>query len=138
MAHTMAEKIRFMEMRANGYSFGKIAAEMGISKPTLIKWAVQYEDEIETLAATELEMVLDRHGLIRQQEAEAIATQLERVGKAIEAQDLNKLPLRDLLLMKNNLEGKLAEYVRASRIHTGKDIPRRAVWDPQEKTLPVH
>ena len=138
MAHTMAEKIRFMEMRAGGYSFGKIAAEMGISKPTLIKWAVQYEDEIETLAATELEMVLDRHGLIRQQEAEAIATQLERVGKAIEAQDLNKLPLRDLLLMKNNLEGKLAEYVHASRIHTGTDMPKRNIFKPEEKTLPVH
>jgi transposase len=138
MAHTMDEKSRFIEMRAKGYSFVKIAAETGVSKPTLIKWAVEYEDEIETLTATELQALLEQHGLTRQQESEHIAQQLERVRQAIEAQDLAKLPVRDLLLMKKNLEEKLEKHQRRSSIHTGMDKPGRDLFSAEEKMLPVN
>ncbi|MFA5804018.1 MAG: hypothetical protein WC879_05205 [Melioribacteraceae bacterium] len=45
---------KFLELRAAGLSFNKIVGELGISKPTLIKWGQKYDEEIRALKAKEL------------------------------------------------------------------------------------
>lgn len=43
----MQNKENFIRLRAEGFSFDKIAAEMGISKPTLIKWNQEFSKEVK-------------------------------------------------------------------------------------------
>ena len=52
-------KERFIEMRAKGYSFDKIALELGKAKQTLIDWSKELQDEIANRKALELEALYE-------------------------------------------------------------------------------
>ena len=39
-------KEKFIQLRAKGLSFDKIAKQIKISKPTLLKWSEEFEKEI--------------------------------------------------------------------------------------------
>lgn len=39
MSKTLDEKQQFIELRAKGYSYQKIAEQLSVSKPTLIDWS---------------------------------------------------------------------------------------------------
>jgi hypothetical protein len=44
-----ATKAQFIDLRARGWSYDKIARHTGISKPTLLKWGREFADDIENL-----------------------------------------------------------------------------------------
>ena len=46
---TKDEKEKFIELRASGLSFDKIASMLNISKPVLISWSVEFQKEIKNL-----------------------------------------------------------------------------------------
>lgn len=46
---TQNEKMRFIELRTKGLSYDKTSNELGISKPTLIKWNDELKNEIANL-----------------------------------------------------------------------------------------
>ena len=46
---------RFIFLRSQGMSFNDITVQLGVSKPTLIKWSRQHQFEIQNLRATETE-----------------------------------------------------------------------------------
>ena len=50
-------KERFIELRGRGLPLAKIAAEINVSKPTLINWERDFREEIDNLQAVELEVV---------------------------------------------------------------------------------
>lgn len=77
MAYTKEEQERFVELRARGLSFEKIALEMGVSKPTLIKWAGEFHKEISTAEYMDLQALLEQHRLNRRAKIEETALQLE-------------------------------------------------------------
>ena len=47
--HTEDKRNQLIELRAAGLSFDKIAAEIGVTKKTLIEWSKEFADEIEDL-----------------------------------------------------------------------------------------
>ena len=51
-------KERFIELRAKGWSFDRIAKELGKAKQTLIDWSKDLQDEIANCKALELELSL--------------------------------------------------------------------------------
>ncbi|MFZ1290130.1 MAG: hypothetical protein WAR79_08565 [Melioribacteraceae bacterium] len=38
----------FISLRASGFTYKEIQEEIGVAKPTLVKWNKKYEDEIES------------------------------------------------------------------------------------------
>ena len=52
-------KERFIELRAKGWSFDKIAKELGKAKQTLIDWSKELQDEIANRKALELEALYE-------------------------------------------------------------------------------
>ena len=44
---SIEEKQRFVELRAKGLSFERIAEELKVSKPTLIKWSEELFHEVQ-------------------------------------------------------------------------------------------
>ena len=119
MAYTKEEQERFVELRAKGFSFEKIAAETKISKPTLIKWAGELHKEIATAEYVDLQALLEQHRLNRRAKVEETALQLEKVIKAIEGKDLSGESLKDLLCMKRDLEESLTRRAREVTAYTG-------------------
>src|SRR5690606_5675618 len=49
----------FIELRATGLSLEKISKQIGVSKPTLIKWSASCKVEIENLRAISQEHILN-------------------------------------------------------------------------------
>ena len=121
MAYTKEDQERFVELRARGLSFEKIALEMGVSKPTLIKWAGELHKEIATAEYVDLQALLEQHRLNRRAKIEETALQLEKVIKAIEGKDLTGESLKDLLSMKRDLEESLAQRAKEVSAHTGHE-----------------
>jgi hypothetical protein len=60
MKHSPELKTKFLELRAQGVSYGRIAEELGVSKPTLIQWGKAMAEEIADLQAAERELVRER------------------------------------------------------------------------------
>jgi transcriptional regulator with XRE-family HTH domain len=119
MSHTKAEQEKFIELRARGLSFEKIASEIGVSKPTLIKWAGELHKEIANHEYIDLQALLDQHKLCKRGKIESIARQLEKVTAEIEARDLSGETLKDLLSMKKELEESLAKQAATCSAFTG-------------------
>jgi hypothetical protein len=83
---------RFIFMRSQGWSFNRIAAELKVSKPTLIKWSRQHQFDIQNLRATETEALAERILRPRHERWEALARQLKRLEEEIETRDLEEIP----------------------------------------------
>lgn len=83
---------RFVLLRSQGWSFNRITEQLGVSKPTLIKWSRQYQFEIQNLRHTETEALAERVFGQRHQRWESLARQLKRVEDEIEQRDLEEIP----------------------------------------------
>ncbi len=81
MTKTTDEVEKFIELRARGLSYDKIADEIGTSKPTLLKWSGQYSKEIAQAQFFELNNILTQYGLMRQGRVEVVAEMLGAVLK---------------------------------------------------------
>jgi len=76
MTKSNDEVERFIELRARGLSFDKIATETGTSKPTLLKWARDYQKELEQAQFFEVQNMLAQFEVMRRNRVEVIAETL--------------------------------------------------------------
>ena len=83
---------RFIVLRSQGWSFNRIATELQLSKPTLIKWSRQHQFAIANLRATETEALAERVFRQRHERWEVLGRQLKRLEDEIEKRDLDEIP----------------------------------------------
>ena len=98
-------KERFIELRAKGWSFDKIAKETGKAKQTLIDWSKELQDEIANLKALELEALYEKHYLLKENRIETFGVLLRKLKDEVMSRDLSDVPtdkLLDLFLKYNN------------------------------------
>lgn len=81
MAKTNEDVEKFLQLRAGGWSFDRIAAEINVSKPVLLKWSAQYQQELEQESYFELQNMLASHNLMRMHRLAAIS---EMLGAALD------------------------------------------------------
>ena len=92
---------RFIELRAKGLSFDKIAKDLGKAKQTLIDWSKTYQEEIANLKALELETLYEKYYLQKEARLKTFGEMLNKIKAEIETRDLSDVPtakLLDLLL----------------------------------------
>ena len=101
-------KERFIEMRARGYSFDKIAKELGKAKQTLIDWSKELQEEIANLKALDLDTLYEKHFLATQFRLQTFGEMITKIKSEIERRDLKDVPTDKLLnlLIKYNLQVK--------------------------------
>lgn len=123
---TVKVKQRFIELRAKGYSYEKIAKEMGKAKQTLIDWGTELQEEIANLKAMELEELYTKYFLLKEQRLETFGELLNKMKKEATARDLSDLPTEKLLelLLKYenriNLEVAEPEYLSSGKMQSEK------------------
>lgn len=83
---------RFIFLRSQGWSFNRITVELGVSKPTLIKWSRQHQFQIQNLRVTETEALAERVFGERHKRWEALAGQLKQIEDEIAKRDLEEIP----------------------------------------------
>jgi hypothetical protein len=98
-------KEKFVEMRAKGYSFDKIAKDLGKAKQTLIDWSKDLQDEIANRKALELEVLYETYYLQRESRLQTFGVMLTKIKEEVEGRDLSDVPtdrLLDLFLKYNS------------------------------------
>jgi len=92
---TTEQKEKFVELRAKNWSFKKIAKQLGISKPTLIKWSKELNQKIANMKAIELEAIQEKYYMQKKQKIEIYGQQLEKIKEELEAR-LENNELKDV------------------------------------------
>ena len=88
---TQATKNKFMDLRAKGLSYDKIAKQLKVSKQTLINWSKELEIEIANLKAIELETLLEKYYGLKQKRIELFGKKLDALNKELEKRTLDEV-----------------------------------------------
>ena len=102
-------KHEFIELRAKGYSYRKIAQRLDVSIGTLSSWRQELEGEIATLKAAELDALYERYYMTKQQKITQLGRQLKAVQKELRARDYSEISTEKLLEMELKLYQALDE-----------------------------
>ena len=98
-------KERFIELRAKGWSFDKIAKELGKAKQTLIDWSKELKDEVANRKALELEALYEAYYLLKENRLQTFGGLLNKIKDEVLSRDLSDVPtdkLLDLFLKYNS------------------------------------
>ncbi len=90
---------QFIGLRAQGWSFARIAAELDVSKPTLIHWSRQHQHRIHNLQALEMEAAVEQSKLSRRHCLESLAEDERRLREELARRDLKDIPTARLVLL---------------------------------------
>lgn len=89
---TQEEKLGFVEMRAEGLSYDKIARRLGISKPTLLKWGRELEVEIAVRKDELLDEFHERYSLGKSERLQFLAEVFSATKSEWETRHLTDMP----------------------------------------------
>lgn len=125
---------RFIMLRSQGWSFNRLAVELQVSKPTLIKWSRQHQFAIANLRATETEALAERVFRQRHERWEVLARQLKRLEEEIEKRDLEEIPAARLHAIAAALRAEISRETGLVHFSEGtKTIPSEEfIYDRQE------
>jgi len=126
--HNTDTKNRFIELRAQGWSLQRIAAELHVSKRTLVDWNRDGQREIRSLKDLELEALHERILVSHEEELTRLTAQLNRIEAVLAKRNLDCLSTESLFV--------LAATVRAQLRRLTNSTP--SVWDgesPREATI---
>jgi len=105
------EQAKFIELRGKGMSFQKIAEEIGVSKPTLIKWNGELLEQVKEAQYMELENLVEQYGLFRKKRFEvyckALNSALKEFQERAETGELKDIPTDKLLNLVEQLEKRV-------------------------------
>ncbi len=103
--HTTDTRHRFLELRAQGWSLSRIAAELDLAKSTLAVWNREQRREIADLKTIELETVQERILVSHEEELRRLTAHLNRLEVILAQRNLECLSTESLF--------NLAAIVRA-------------------------
>ena len=106
---TRAERQRFIQLRAEGLSFEKIARKMRISKRTLLDWSKKYESEIAELKAGQLEALREQYYLSTEAKVKMWGKIVNKIEPELAGKRLLNIAPEALLDMLIKAQGKLEQ-----------------------------
>jgi transposase len=96
-------KDQFVELRAKGNSYDKIAKMLGVSKSTLLSWSKELSMEIDNERSVALDAIYEKHKLAKQHQMEMLGMQLCKVREELEKRDLSDVSTDKLVAMQLKL-----------------------------------
>lgn len=97
MAINIDQKEKFIELRAKGWSFDRIAKELGRAKQTLIDWSKELQEEIANRKALELDALYETYYLQRESRLQMFGAMLTKIKEEVEGRDLSDVATDKLL-----------------------------------------
>lgn len=106
------KKHKFICLRAEGKSFGKIAKELKISKDTCGKWEKEFKEQITQLKAENLNELYESYYMFREARIKALGETLRQIDAALEEHDLIQVRPDKLLELKlKYIDALKQEYI---------------------------
>ena len=119
---TIETKRRFIELRAKGYSFDKIAKELGKAKQTLLDWSMDLDQEIAQAKALELDSLYESYSLYKEARLKTLGEILSKLKKEVDNRDLTDLPTDRLLDLFLKYEGVVKESLVEPVFKSSREI----------------
>lgn len=104
-----ATKQQFILLRAQGYSFDRIAKEISVSKPTLMKWEGELMGQISEARFERYIALADEFQLVKQERIKRLAKQLQKVEEELNKRTFANVPDDKLLAMAITLQERITE-----------------------------
>lgn len=122
--HTPETRQKFVERRAQGWSFARLATELGVAKSTLVKWSRQLRFEIQNQSAIEMDDLKIRLLGHRQHRATSLAEKLAVVEAELRKRDLASVSTHGLYALSASLQRQIEAAIGdLSFVSPVKDIP---------------
>jgi hypothetical protein len=99
---------RFIELRAQGWTFPRIAAELNVARSTLILWSHKHYHRIRNLRITELEALAESCKVSPRANLETVGDDLQRLRAEIAKRDLSDIPTARLFALVAHLRSEAA------------------------------
>ena len=106
---TQEEVQKFIQLRADGLSYEKIAVRMGISKWTLINWGRKYEAEIAELKSERLEALQEQYCISVESKVKMWGRIVNDLKAELDNSRLSKVAPDKLFNMLLKAQGKLEQ-----------------------------
>ena len=107
---------KFVDLRARGRSFARIAEELQISKRTLIDWSRKFQFEIQNQRAIELEALRERYLATREEQVRHLGERLREVEAELATRKIAELSTPRLFTLSESLRRQL-EHVTGGELH---------------------
>jgi transposase len=104
---------KFVELRAKGNSYDKIAKTLGVSKSTLLSWSKDLSLEINNERSVAMDAIYEKHKLAKQHQMEMLGIQLGKVREELEKRDLSEVSTDKLV----NMQLKLLDAINSNGVN---------------------
>ena len=118
----LADRLRFIELRAQGKSLATIGNEIGVSRQTLANWERAHAEEIWRLHSMELDALEEEYWMKRHGRIELFGTLLRRVKEELERRDLSDVPTAKLVELELKLIPELKKLFSITPIMSESDV----------------
>lgn len=112
------QKQEFIRLRASNRSYQAIADEIGVSKPTLLKWAVELGNEIRQAQGLEFQSLLESYEMSKRIRIETLLRLHQRIQAEIDKRNLADIPTCKLIDLAGNLTERIQGELAKVRIPT--------------------
>ena len=125
MSKTLDEKQQFIELRAKGYSYQKIADELAISKPTLIDWSKdeQTSKDIHNQRTLYLDELQEKYAMTKRHRIAMFGEVLSRAKAELDKRDLSEMSTDKLITMVIKLSDTLRQDETELELHGDTELP---------------
>lgn len=110
---------KFLQLRASGLSFDKIAIELKTSKPTLIQWSRLFKDELNDMKFQSLATLKEEYQYTTRAKYEQLLKHLQKIDEVIENFDYTGATLKDIATVRNDIIGQLERIEKQTATNTG-------------------
>ena len=105
----------FITLRANGKTFDHIAKKLNKAKSTLIQWSKLYQDDINDMIFLSMQSLKEEYQHTQREKYKKLLEHLAKVDKAITEIDLSRATIKDLILVRNDIQNSLNDMEKSTR-----------------------
>jgi len=109
---------RFIERRAQGWTYARLMTELNVSKPTLIAWSRKHQFQIQNLKAIELEALREKWLSSTAERVNALGEQLREVGAELANRGVSGLTTPQLRTLARSLRRQIEQATGPMRFTT--------------------
>lgn len=100
---------RFIELRAQGWSYARLMTELNVTKPTLIAWSRKHQFQVQNLKAIELEALREKWLASTAARVAALGGQLQKVEDELAKRDPAALSTPQLFALARSLRAQIEQ-----------------------------
>ena len=100
---------RYIELRAQGWSYARLMTELNVTKPTLIAWSRKHQFAIQNLKAIELEALGEKWLASVADRVNSLGEQLHQVEAVLRQRDVGELTTPQLHTLARSLRRQIEQ-----------------------------